>query len=55
MMSAFLDWDEAPLAIVADKAYGSCRIRSQIADDGALAIIPSKSNERHPIPYDATL
>jgi len=55
MMSAFLDWDQAPLAIVADKAYGSRRIRSQIADEGALAVIPSKSNERHPIPHDASL
>lgn len=54
MMSAFPDWDEAPLAIVADKAYGSCRIRSQIADEGTLAVNPSKSNERHPIPHDAS-
>lgn len=55
MMSALLDWDQAPLVIVADNAYGSRRIRSQIADEGALAVIPSESNERHPIPHDASL
>ena len=33
----------APLAVIADKAYGSRAIRELIADDGALAVIPSKS------------
>ena len=55
MMDAFLDWQIPPLAIVADKAYGSAKIRCQIADEGALAVIPSKSNERRPIPHDANL
>ena len=55
MMDAFLDWDNPPLAIVADKAYGSHKIRRQIADEGALAVIPSKSNERQPTPHDANL
>lgn len=55
MMHAFLDWEEPPLAIVADKAYGSRRIKQQIADEGALAMIPSKSNERKPIAHDANL
>ena len=45
----------APLAVVADKAYGSRAIRQIIADDGALAVIPSKSNARDPIPHDAGL
>jgi transposase len=44
-----------PLAIVADKAYGSTGIRRRIADEGALAVIPSKSNARHPIPHDKNL
>lgn len=44
-----------PLAIVADKAYGSADIRKRIADEGALAVIPSKSNARNPIPHDANL
>lgn len=55
MMHAFLDWQAPPVAIVADKAYGSRRIRQQIADDGALAVIPSKSNERAPVPHDPVL
>jgi hypothetical protein len=32
------------------KAYGSRVIRQVIADDGAVAAIPSKSNARIPIP-----
>ena len=55
MMDAFLDWEHEPLAIVADKAYGSSKIRQQIADEGALAVIPSKSNARKPIPHDKNL
>ena len=55
MMGAFLDWEKPPLAIVADKAYGSDKIRQQIADEGALAVIPTKSNARKPIPHDAGL
>ncbi len=41
--------------IRADKAYGSRAIRQLIADDGALAVIPSKSNAREPILHDAGL
>jgi len=55
MMHAFLDWQKPPLAIVADKAYGSAKIRQQIADEEALAVIPSKSNARNPIPHDKNL
>lgn len=55
VMDAFLDWQIPPLAIVADKAYGSRKIRQQIADEGALAVIPSKSNARNPIPHDQSL
>lgn len=55
MMDTFLDWTVPPLAIVADKAYGSKKIRQQIADEGALAVIPAKSNERNPAPHDADL
>jgi transposase len=51
MMDAFLGWDNEPLAIVTDKAYGSTKIRQQIADEGALAVIPSRSNGRKPIPH----
>jgi transposase len=52
MMDAFLDWEKEPLAIVADKAYGSAKIRQQIADEAALAVIPAKSNARQPVPHD---
>ena len=55
MMEAFLDWKVPPLAIVADKAYGSAKIRQQIADEGALAVIPPKSNARKPVPHDKNL
>ncbi len=52
---AFLDWCQPPLAIVADKAYGSKAIRQSIADEGALAVIPSKSNAKEPVPHDPDL
>jgi len=55
MMEAFLGWSIPPLAIVADKAYGSKKIRQKIADEGALAVIPAKSNERDPARHDAAL
>lgn len=41
--------------MVADKAYGSAEIRLAIANEGALAVIPYKSNARDPIPHDAEL
>ncbi|GAB5510422.1 MAG: hypothetical protein Rhims3KO_18230 [Hyphomicrobiales bacterium] len=43
------------MAIVADKAYGSAAIRQAIADEGAVAVIPSKSNARTPIPHDSNI
>ena len=52
---AFLGWCEPPHAIVADKAYGSAAIRQAIADEGALAVIPSKSNAKVHIPHDPDL
>jgi transposase len=55
MMDAFLGWDNEPLTIVTDKAYGSTKIRQQIADEGALAVIPSKYNARKPIPHDRNI
>ena len=55
MMHAFLEWNKPPLAIVADKAYGSAKIRGQIADEGALCVVPAKSNARKPIPHDPNL
>jgi len=49
---AFIGWRKSPAAIVADKAYGSKAIRQAIANEGAIAVIPSKSNARQPIPHD---
>ena len=55
MMDVFLDWATPPLAIAADKAYGSRKIRCQIADEGAVAVISAKSNERQPASHDPNL
>ena len=55
MFDAFTNWQAEPLAIVADKAYTSNRIRQQIMDEGALPVIPSKSNARKPVPHDPNL
>ena len=38
-----------------DKAYGSAAIRQAIDDEGAVAVIPSKSNAKVPIPHDPNL
>jgi transposase len=54
-MPSLLDGAGRSLAVVADKAYGSRLIRQRIAEQGALAVIPSKSNARKPIPHDANL
>ena len=55
MFDAFTGWHTEPLGIVADKAYTSNKIRRQIADEGELAVIPSKSNARKPVPHDPNL
>jgi transposase len=35
-----------PLAVAADKAYDSQKVRQQIRDEGALPVIPSRSNAK---------
>ena len=35
--------------------FGSSKIRQQIADEGAVAVIPSKRNAKRPIPHDPNL
>jgi transposase len=35
---------KSPLVVIADKAYDSALVRQQIKDEGALPIIPSRSN-----------
>ena len=39
-----LDTPKPPLAVIADKAYDSEKVRQQIKDEGALPIIPSRCN-----------
>jgi transposase len=39
-----LDTPRPPLAVTADKAYDSAKVRQQIKDEGALPVIPSRSN-----------
>jgi len=46
VFDSLIEFDKPPLAIVADKAYDSAHIRQMIADEGALAVIPSKSNAK---------
>lgn len=44
-----------PLAVCADKAYDSQHVRQAIRDDGAVPVIPYRSNTLHPKPYDKRL
>lgn len=39
-----LDTPRPPLAITADKAYDSKKVRQLIKDEGALPVIPSREN-----------
>jgi transposase len=39
-------------ALLADKAFDADWIRAELNERGALAVIPAKSNRKHPIPYD---
>ena len=38
-----LDTPRPPLAVTADKAYDSEKVRQQIKDEGVLPVIPSRS------------
>ena len=55
ILPQLLNWPAPPLAVLADKAYGSKANRQLIKDEGALVVIPAKSNAREPIPHDAAL
>ena len=39
-----LDTPKPPLAVVADMAYDSEKVRQHLMDEGALPVIPSRSN-----------
>ena len=43
-VEAVLDTPRPPLAITADKAYDSKKVRQMIKDEGALPVIPSREN-----------
>ena len=55
VLNALTGWENELLAIGADKDYTPNRIRQQIADEGALAVIPSKSYVRKLVPHDRNL
>jgi hypothetical protein len=42
VVEEILNTPRSPLAITADKAYDSEKVRQQIKDEGALPIIPSR-------------
>lgn len=44
VVTEVLDTPKPPLAVTADKAYDSDKVRRQIADGGVLPVIPSRSN-----------
>jgi len=54
-MVDLLDGAGKSAGVVADKAYNSATIRQRIADQGALAVIPTQSNAKNPIPHDKAL
>ena len=54
-MIDLLDGAGGAAAVVADKAYNSRSIRQRIADQASLAVIPTKSNAKNPIPHDIAL
>ena len=38
--------------VIADKAYDTDKIRESLAANGIIAVIPSRSNRRYPVPLD---
>ena len=54
-MIDLLDGARKSIAVVADKAFNLNAIRQHIADQSALAVIPTKSNAKTSIPHDKAL
>lgn len=52
ILPGLLNHPTPPLAICADKAYDSASNRQAIVDDGAVPVIPYRSNARQPKPYN---
>jgi transposase len=42
-------------AFIADKAFDNNSMRAELNERGALAVIPSKSDRKAPIPHDADM
>ena len=42
VVEEILNTPRSPLAVTADKAYDSEKVRQQIRDEGALPVIPSR-------------
>ena len=55
ILPELLNHPTPPLAVAADKAYDSQHVRKAIKDDGAIPVIPYKSNAKHPKPYNKQL
>ena len=54
-MIDLLDGARKSIAVVADKAFNLNATRQHIADQSALAVIPTKSNAKTSIPHDKAL
>ena len=55
VLPQLLNHPTPPLAVCADKAYDSKHVRQAIRDDGAVPVIPYKSNAKKPRPYNKRL
>jgi transposase len=44
VVEEILNTRRSPLVVTADKAYDSQKVRQQIKDEGALPVIPNRSN-----------
>lgn len=55
ILPELLNQPTPPLAICADKGYDSTASRQAIIDDGAVPVIPYRSNTLNPKPYDKRL
>jgi len=55
ILPQLLNHPTPPLAICADKGYDSASNRQAIIDDGAVPVIPYRSNTLKPKPYDKRL
>ena len=55
VVEEILNTPRPPLAVTADKAYDSEKVRQQIRDEGALPVIPNRSNDQESLLPQALL